>query len=562
MTQNLQFILRLVDVLSPAMKQAATTADSAATKIQNQFNKITGGSKQMGASLNELKSRLEAVNQTRLSTRYVNEFKAATREAEKLERQISKIEGRGSGGGGSMLGTFIKGNLIAGGIESAISGIKNQITSSYTTGMQMSSMRTAVNATTRGQGDQAILETEKIANKFGINFEASLEGVKTLTGGLMGMNIPLNESMKIFEGVSAGVAAMKLNSDQAKGAFLALGQMASKGTVQAEELRGQLGERIPGAFSIAARAMGVTEAALNKMLERGEVASKEFLPRFAAEMLKTFGEDALKAAQGPSAIEQRYINAIFKMKAAIGEGLMPILSPMIERFTILANTVLPYINSGFKMIHDIISGTLEPTGIWGEWFNMIKNTVLQIWERSKNVFNIISSVVMQVVDWLSKSELIKDVFYGIGKIAEAVMWMTEKIAKVISWTWTNVIKPIVDVIEGVYVRIKELLGLGGKQLQVNATAVVRSKVLPASVLEEQKVQPTAKPANYGIPIASENADKVTSGGQRLVKIEIGKQIESLVIQVQGGAVEAADAVETQIREALRRVLYSINAEVN
>lgn len=562
MTQNLQFILRLVDVLSPAMKQAATTADSAATKIQNQFNKITGGSKQMGASLNELKSRLEAVNQTRLSTRYVNEFKAATREAEKLERQISKIEGRGSGGGGrfSMLGDFVKGSLIAGGIQSFISGLGSELTSTYRSGLQLSSMKAAVNATTKGQGGEAMIQAEAISNRYGVNFEASLEGIKTLTGGLMGMNIPLKESMKIFEGVTTGVAAMRLTSDQAKGAFLALGQMASKGTVQAEELRGQLGERIPGAFSIAARAMGVTEAALNKMLERGEVASKEFLPRFAAEMQKTFGEDALKAAQGPAAIEQRFVNAIFKMKTAIGEGLLPIISPIIERFTILANTVLPYINSGFKIMQDLLSGAVVPSGVLGEWFNMIKNTASEIWNRVYNIWNILSNVVVQVVDWLAKSQLIRDVFYGISKIAEGVMWVIEKIAKVIEWTWTNVIKPIVDVIEGVYVRIKELLGLGSKQLQVSATAVV-SKVqgMPTSI---NPIVQNSTNTNYGIPTASENADKVTSGGQKLVKIEIGKQIESLVIQVQGGAVEAADAVETQIREALRRVLYSINAEVN
>ena len=41
---------------------------------------------------------------------------------------------------------------------------------------------------------------------------------------------------------------MGLSADQTSGVLLALQQMISKGTVQAEELRGQLGERLPGAL--------------------------------------------------------------------------------------------------------------------------------------------------------------------------------------------------------------------------------------------------------------------------------------------------------------------------
>ena len=58
------------------------------------------------------------------------------------------------------------------------------------------------------------------------------------------------------------------------GAFLALGQMISKGKVQAEELRGQLGKRLPGAFQLAAKAMGMTTAALDKFMADGKPPRK------------------------------------------------------------------------------------------------------------------------------------------------------------------------------------------------------------------------------------------------------------------------------------------------
>lgn len=101
---------------------------------------------------------------------------------------------------------------------------------------------------------------------------------------------------KIFEAVTKASLVLGLSSEQTTGALRAIQQMMSKGTVQAEELRGQLGERIPGAFQIAARAMDVTTRELGKMLEQGLVVAEDLLPKMADEMEKTFGpqvEDAV-----------------------------------------------------------------------------------------------------------------------------------------------------------------------------------------------------------------------------------------------------------------------------
>ena len=68
---------------------------------------------------------------------------------------------------------------------------------------------------------------------------------------------------------------MGLSVENQERAFLALNQMMSKGTVQAEELRGQLGEALPGAFGIMAKAVGVTEKELQNMMKAGEVLADE-----------------------------------------------------------------------------------------------------------------------------------------------------------------------------------------------------------------------------------------------------------------------------------------------
>jgi hypothetical protein len=53
------------------------------------------------------------------------------------------------------------------------------------------------------------------------------------------------------------------------------------------------------------------------------------------------------------------------------------------------------------------------------------------------------------------------------------------------------------------------------------------------------------------------ADSINSGGQRNITITIGKQIEKLEFTVMD-AKESADKIEGVVREAMRRVMYSVN----
>jgi len=130
--------------------------------------------------------------------------------------------------------------------------------------------------------------------------------------------IGADEARKIFLSASTAAAALKLKQDDTNGVLLAFGQIASKGTVQAEELRGQIGERIPGAFSIAAKAIGVTQQELNKLLQQGKVTSADFLPKFAAELQKTFGGDTVERVEGLTASTNRFYNAITNLIAGNG----------------------------------------------------------------------------------------------------------------------------------------------------------------------------------------------------------------------------------------------------
>jgi tape measure domain-containing protein len=93
--------------------------------------------------------------------------------------------------------------------------------------------------------------------------------------------VTLKDTEDIFRSMTKAAGVLGLRTEELQGIYLALEQMLSKGKVTTEELRRQLGERLPGAMGIMAAAVGVTLPKLDEMLKKGEVLSAEVLPKFA-----------------------------------------------------------------------------------------------------------------------------------------------------------------------------------------------------------------------------------------------------------------------------------------
>lgn len=136
---------------------------------------------------------------------------------------------------------------------------------------------------------------------------------------------------EIFLAVAEAATAVGLSAEETSGALRALEQIVSKGNVSAEELRGQLGERIPGAFRLAAKAIGVTQSELNKMLELGELTAEELLPALARELRNTFGPQAAEAADNLQQEINRLHNAFFDiMSGGDVEGLTEAIGDLAD----------------------------------------------------------------------------------------------------------------------------------------------------------------------------------------------------------------------------------------
>ncbi|MEW6314127.1 MAG: tape measure protein [Pseudomonadota bacterium] len=169
-------------------------------------------------------------------------------------------------------------------------------------------------------GAEALDYIRSTSNRLGVDMDSASRAFAKFAAAAQGTSLGMRDVKAVFESVSKASVVLGLSADETNGAMLALSQMMSKGTVMAEELRGQLGERIPGAFQIAARAMGVTTAELGKMLEAGQVVAADFLPKFAAEMEKTFGTAAGAAADSAIAKVNRLGSAWDQFKRDLGQA--------------------------------------------------------------------------------------------------------------------------------------------------------------------------------------------------------------------------------------------------
>lgn len=126
------------------------------------------------------------------------------------------------------------------------------------------------------------------ANRLGIDVAAAGRAYLDLAAAAKGTALEGEQTRRIFTSISRAMGRLGKSAADTEGALLAVQQMISKGQVSAEELRGQLGERLPGAFQAAARAMGVTTAELEAMLQSGTLVAEELLPKLADELDRTF----------------------------------------------------------------------------------------------------------------------------------------------------------------------------------------------------------------------------------------------------------------------------------
>ena len=237
-----------------------------------------------------------------------------------------------------------------------------------------------------------------VADKLGIAVLVASENYLKLTAATNGTSLEGQKTRDIFEAISKAMSALGRSSADTEGALLAITQIVSKGTVSLEELRGQLGERLPGAFQIAARSMGLSTQELDKLVSSGKLAAEDFLPKFAQELEKTFGGASF---DGYTQAMNRLKNTIDQAFINVGKaGAFDILIRGVETVTATLTGSI----AAVKLFGELIGNFLyllatsgdSPTGIFGaDWSGFIDN--------AKNSLDKAASSTTSLYDALTKT---------------------------------------------------------------------------------------------------------------------------------------------------------------
>jgi tape measure domain-containing protein len=226
-------------------------------------------------------------------------------------------------------------------------------------------------ATGSAQGAQSAFEfLSEESSRLGLNIQTAGLQFARLSAAARGTALEGRATRDVFSAVATAATALGLSADETGGALTAIEQMISKGTVSAEELRGQLGERLPGAFQLAARAIGVTTQELGKMLEQGQLTAEELLPKLARELNATFGPGAEQAANQYAAATQRVSTNIDLLLNAIGQDAQDAVTPALLSIAAGLNSVTAAYagaKSVIQEIEDILASI--PTEAESEFFS-------------------------------------------------------------------------------------------------------------------------------------------------------------------------------------------------
>lgn len=236
-------------------------------------------------------------------------------------------------------------------------GLARDIT---TTAVQMESLTNAMHAV-KGSGEAAAQELAFVraeADRLGINLQTAIRQFVAMTAAAQGTSLEGEGVREIFSALAEAAVVLGLSQEQLEGAFNAVQQMMSKGTVAAEEMRGQLGERLYGAFQIAARAIGLTTAEFSKLLEQGLVPADRFLRSLAPQLRKEFGAGVSQATQSARAEIERFNNALLELKTEFATS--GFLDALASAFRDIAKSLGdPEMKSGIRQLGAFIGSSIR-----------------------------------------------------------------------------------------------------------------------------------------------------------------------------------------------------------
>lgn len=326
---------RELEAVSNSYRQAGTTLESYKAKLETVGISVSG----MAAAQQKLSAAAaSSVASIRTATGKLDELRSANVQAAQSFELIPR-----SGRQALDLFQRIRGEVLATigayvGLFAAVDNVKKAVEVTRT--IQGVQARLAV--ITDGNIEQTTAlygQLRAEADRLGLSFEKLSTQYSKLAIAGKASGFAQEQVNYIFSSFNEAAAKLRLDGEQVEGVFYAIEQIISKGAVNTEELRQQLGERLPGAFSTFAAALKEPNETLDeatnrviKLLEQGKITSQALIP-LATKLRETYQNSDADLQTLDKQI-QRFQNVLMDLRSYFAnEDFQKRLSDLIQRLT-------------------------------------------------------------------------------------------------------------------------------------------------------------------------------------------------------------------------------------
>ena len=221
----------------------------------------------------------------------------------RLELLAEKFKQQAEGAKSALRGIQFQALAMAGALGAGITSLRGLVSALVDTAREAGRARIIlrnVSADAREDGN-SIKYITQLTEKYGTDLIGTTTAFAKFKAAATPAGIAVAEQERIFANVSKAMASFGISGGEAALTMMAITQMMSKGKISSEELRRQLGERMPVAMQAMANAAGVSLSQLDKLLKDGKLRSAEVMGKFSDELAKLSGDtstDNLEASIG------------------------------------------------------------------------------------------------------------------------------------------------------------------------------------------------------------------------------------------------------------------------
>ncbi|ULJ53010.1 tape measure protein [Shigella flexneri] len=288
-TKAFQFATRFNDTVNPPKQprqprisgnRAITAAYSANMSKLKGFDPIL--QKYIKSQFYGLSAKAGSMDNSKFNEKLA-QLNASVREA------IAKVRGHTSGINGNKAANSLD-SLSSAAVKTAGAFISMQaVLASYQKimeiGLQRASAERSIDFVFDKDAGQVKEFTKSLAQTTGLDI-AELQSQFAGFGASAKESMGIQGSEELFRNMIGYSRLMGRSEEEIKRALTALSQMAGKGQIMAEELKGQLAEAVPGMVQVFAKATGKTEQELFDAMKKGALKSADTLQKVTQELNK------------------------------------------------------------------------------------------------------------------------------------------------------------------------------------------------------------------------------------------------------------------------------------